>query len=213
MDSRTLTRPDQIRDRLESLIPAEGTPCTVRFVGQASRLSRAFLFERGRILLALPKDAERPKPGSLVNVVLEGGESFHAEVWPQNLASGVLIELPRILDMPQRRSARRVKSRSMRLGLFAHERIVRTVLVDLSEVGVGFLTGDAGVGLAEPGTRFSARIDDHGVAAKIVLEIVRTEDGPGTNLYRVGARICSVSASGRRFLRHRCGAAARRGAA
>lgn len=214
MEARTLTRPDLIRRQLEQLVPRGGCHGTLRCVGQPMRRTHVHWDPSGRLFASMAEGTPRPRPGGLVQLSLDGTHtSFHAEVWPSHDDRGIGLALPRVLDLPQRRREVRVKSRTLRLTLFASDRLVRTVLVDLSTEGIGFLTGDADVATAEPGTRYSARLDEHGVATTLVVEVVRTDDAPGSRLFHVGTRIAHISDAGRRFLRHRVGAAAQRGAA
>ncbi|MCP4806343.1 MAG: PilZ domain-containing protein [Proteobacteria bacterium] len=206
MNTRTLLRPAEIRSSLQRDVIPKALSATVRFPGKKSEATTAASTPGGMLQVDSSSAARR---GTLACVEVTTERRlyrFHAEVYGTD-SRGVLLDMPRLVEIHQRRSNARQKDHAMRLRLRYGGAVQDVMLADVSAEGVGFLFSELDLPALEAGAIVRARLEERlGEGHALVIEVKTVRPAPGTALTHAGAEIRKMSPAGREWLADRIGA-------
>ncbi len=202
MTKKTIVRPDRIRQELEWDVLPKQLSCQVRLPGgqpEAGEIRQA----RGGLLAVQMPSAERARRGALIAV--EICTKIHMYVFYADVhgtqSTEVLLDIPRVLEVHQRRSSVRERETDLRLRVRYLGSTYEVVLSDVSMLGIGFLFSEFDLPGLTIGTRVRAHIERRvGDGHPILIEIVQRREAPGTGLEFAGGRIVRLSPAGQTWL-------------
>ena len=217
--SRTITRPDHVRQLLERDVLPQQLGATYRVAG--SKPAKCTV-ERGPggLLRVRGPGAGHSRRGVLVAVEITTKTRmyrFHADAYGSE-GDALLIDRPQLVEEhphhrrddeqredQQRRNATRRRDSDLQMRVPHLGEIHQVLIADLSMAGVGFLAAHTDLPV-ERGTRLRARLERRlGEGEAVAVEIVQVREAPGTGLEFFGCRFIGMKASTRRWLAEQLG--------